>query len=143
MIAHSSNFYSKIWVGFYLNTGKMLFLRGFILKPTERTFLKTALLKTALAIFKTALLLRHLHVFMRQALRILNIFNTLNLKNFFWKERTAFYLKVLRFETPHFDIKPPFENLTLRQNWPITNNGISPITALFFFKILFQIKNLL
>ena len=36
MVAPISNFYSKIWVGFCLNTGKRFFLRGFILKPTER-----------------------------------------------------------------------------------------------------------
>ena len=58
----------------------MLFLRGFILKTTERTEI---LLKTTVGIFKTALLLRHPHVFMRQALEILNIFNTLNLKSIF------------------------------------------------------------
>ena len=27
--------YSKIWVGFRLNTGKAVFLRGFMLNPTE------------------------------------------------------------------------------------------------------------
>ena len=40
MVAPSSNFYGKIWVGFCLNTGKRFLSntgkRGFILKPTER-----------------------------------------------------------------------------------------------------------
>ena len=36
MVAPFSRFYGKVWVGFYLNTGKKLFRRGFILKPTER-----------------------------------------------------------------------------------------------------------
>ena len=43
MVAPSSKFYGKVWVGFCLNTGKRtLFLKGFILKPTERAlvFLK-------------------------------------------------------------------------------------------------------
>ena len=96
----------------------MLFLGGFILKPTEHRFF----LKTVLGIFKAALLSRHPQVLMRQALEILNIFNASNSKNYFWKVRAfskklehPLYLKVLRLETPHFDTKPPFENLTLRQ----------------------------
>ena len=36
MGAPVSKFYRKIWVGFYLNIAKALFLRGFILNPTER-----------------------------------------------------------------------------------------------------------
>ena len=35
MVAPFSKFYRKIWVGFVL-TLEMLFLRGFILKPTKR-----------------------------------------------------------------------------------------------------------
>ena len=60
----------------------MLFLRGFILKPTERAYV---LLKTALGIFRMALRLRDRHVFMRQSLEILNNFDTLTLKQIFEK----------------------------------------------------------
>ena len=36
MVAPSSMFYGKIWVGFCLKHWKTLFLGGFIFKPTER-----------------------------------------------------------------------------------------------------------
>ena len=36
MVAPFNKFKGKIGVGFCLNTGKCFFLRGFILKPTER-----------------------------------------------------------------------------------------------------------
>ena len=47
------------------------------------------LLKTLLGIFKIALRLRDQHVFMRQSLEILNVFNTLDLKQIFWKTKTV------------------------------------------------------
>ena len=78
MFTQSSKFYGKIRVCFCRNTGK----RSFILKSTERTYV---LLKTILETFKIALRLRDRHVFERQSVNILNVFNTLTLKNFFWK----------------------------------------------------------
>ena len=57
----------------------MLFLRSFILKPTDR---KYVLLKTALAVFKIALCLRDRHVFMRQSVE--------SLRQIFWKTKKIF-----------------------------------------------------
>ena len=46
-------------------------------------------------IFKIALHLRDRHVFMWQSLKILNVFNTLTLKQIFWKTKT--FLKKLEY----------------------------------------------
>ena len=67
-----------------------LFLRGFILKPTERAWV---LLKTVLGIFEIGLCLRDRHVFMGQSIEILNVFNTLTLEQIFLKTKT--FLKKL------------------------------------------------
>ena len=47
-------------------------------------------LKTLLGIFKIALRLRNWHVFMRQSLEILTIFNTLTLYQIVWITKTFF-----------------------------------------------------
>ena len=49
---HFTKVYDKIWVYFGLNTRKRLFLRGFILEPTERAYF---LQKRVLRIFKITL----------------------------------------------------------------------------------------
>ena len=43
-----------------------------------------------LGIFKIALRLRDRHVFWRQSIETLNVFNTLTLKQIFWKTKTFF-----------------------------------------------------
>ena len=43
-----------------------------------------------LGIFKIALHLRDQHVFMWQSVKVLNVFNTLNLIQIFWKIKTFF-----------------------------------------------------
>ena len=78
MTAPFSSFTAKCELGF-LNTGKR-FLRGSVLKPTEAA---CVLLKTVLGIFKIALRLTYRHVFMRQSVETLNVFNTLTLKQNF------------------------------------------------------------
>ena len=61
-----SNFYSKIWVGFCLNTGR--FLRGFVLKLTERAWvaLKTSIV---LRVFLKAIRLRNRYISIWWSLR--------------------------------------------------------------------------
>ena len=44
----------------------------------------------ALGIFKTAFRLRDRHVFMRQSVKVSNAFNTLTLKQIFWKTKNFF-----------------------------------------------------
>ena len=74
MVAHFSKFYGKTWVGFYFNTGKTFSLRFHF----------------ALDIFKIAIRLRDRHVFIWQSMEILRVFNTLTLKQIFWKTKTFF-----------------------------------------------------
>ena len=83
-------FYFKIWVGFCLNTGKRFFLEASIYNQQK---LLQFFQKTVQRIFKIALCLRDRNVFMWQSLEILNIFNTLNLNQIFWKMKT--FLKKL------------------------------------------------
>ena len=61
MAASFSNFYGKVWAGFCLNIRKRFFL-GF----WDR------------------------HVFMWQSVKVSNVFNTLTLKQIFWKTKTFF-----------------------------------------------------
>ena len=75
-IAHFSNCYNIIWVSFTLTQGK-LSLRGFILKPTETTYV---LLKNSTRHFL------HWHFFMLPSLEILEQ----TLKQIFWKVKTFF-----------------------------------------------------
>ena len=85
MVAPFSKFYGKSWVGFCLNTWKLL--RGLILKPTERALV---LLKNGTGDCQIALHFRDRHVFIWQSVEILNVFNTLTLKQIFWKTKTFF-----------------------------------------------------
>ena len=78
MVAPFSKFYGKIWVGFFVLTLEIAFFRGFIYE---------------LGIFKLALRLRDRHVFMRKSVENLNVFNTLTLKQTFWKSK-AFFRKL-------------------------------------------------
>ena len=86
--------YCKIWVGFCLNTSKRFLLEvSFWSQQKEHWFF----LKTVLGIFKIALRLRGGHVFMWQSVEILNVFNTLALKQIFWKMQTLFKKPEYRF----------------------------------------------
>ena len=55
-------------------------------------------------------------------------------------------LKVLRLKTQHFHTKLPCQKPMLRQikreikKWPITKNGVSPATTLFFWKFCFSLR---
>ena len=86
---------------------------------------------------------------MWQSVKILNIFNTLNLKKFFWKTKS--FLKKLEYsflvETHHFYTKLPYQKSMLRQiewwvqNRPITKNGVLPVTT-FFWIFCFNLRTL-
>ena len=86
MVAFFSKCYRKIWDFFVLTQENALF-RGFILKSTERS---KVLLKNSTRVFKIALRLRDWHVFIWQSLEILNVFNTLSLKQNFLKKESLF-----------------------------------------------------
>ena len=70
MVASFSKLYGKICVGFCVNNGKRLFL------------------EITLGIFKIALRLGDRYLFMRQSVKIFKVFNTLTLKQIFWKIKT-------------------------------------------------------
>ena len=59
---------------------------------------------------------------------------------------TVFCLKALRLKTHHFHAKLPCHKPMLRQiewwmqNWLITNNGVLPVTILFFWKFCFSFR---
>ena len=98
-----------------------------------------------LGFFKIALRFRVRHVFMRQSLKILNMFNTF--KQFYEKRNEnffqdtgvlAFYLKASRLKTQDFHTKLLCQKQMLRQikwgeqNGPITDNGVLPVNTSFF-----------
>ena len=106
-----------------------------------------------LGIFKIALCLRGRHVFMWQSVEILNVFNTINLKQIFWNTKTIFkkleylfWLKALRLKTDHFYRKLPYEKPMLRQikwwvqNGSITMNEVLSVTTLIFWKFCFSLR---
>ena len=102
-------------------------------------------------IFKIAVPLRDRHVFMWQSVEILNVLNTLTLKQIFAKTKTFFKELEYRFlvestkiETHHFHTKLPCQKPMLKliiewwvQNGSITKNGVLPVITLFFWKFCF------
>ena len=143
MVAPSRNFYSKIWVGFCLNSGKRLIL--------EVSFKAWILLNNGTRDFQTSHSFERSACFYVQPLEILNDFTTLMLTQIIWKEKTFFkkleyhfLVESTKIESAIFPQKLSYQKPMLReieskvQNGPITNNRILPITALFFLEILFQ-----
>ena len=106
-----------------------------------------------LGIFKIALHLTDRHLFMRQWLEILNIFNALTLNQIFWKTKT--FIKKLEY---HFSVESTkTENAIFRQitalseenfkqiewrvqNEPVTKNRVLPVTTLFFWQFCFSLR---
>ena len=83
-----------------------------------------------------------MYVFMWQSLEVLNVFNTLTLKQISGKRKafpknwsTVFKLKPLRLKTHHFHTKMLCQKPMLRQtewrlqNEPTTKNGVLPVTT--------------
>ena len=71
---------------------------------------------------------------MWQSVKISNVFNTLTLKQIFWKTKTFFKKLEYRFLVERIKI----ENASFPYK---TENWVLPVTTLFF-EILFQFKNL-
>ena len=80
-------------------------------------------------------------------MKLSNAFNTLTLKQIFWKTKSFFQKLEYRFlvettkiESTYFDSKLLFQKSMLRQiewrlqNGPITKSGVLPVTNLFFFR---------
>ena len=107
-------------------------------------------------IFKIALHLRDRHVFMWQSLKILNVFNTLTLKQIFWKTKT--FLKKLEYrilfesnntENRSFPYKTAISEANVKTNkmvitkWTDQKERSFDNNHFIFLKILFQFKSLL
>ena len=108
-----------------------------------------------LGIFEIALRLRDGHVFMRQLLTILNVFNTLTLKQIFWKTQAFFKKLEYRFLVESTKIKNasfPYKTALSKANVKINRLGSTKWSYqqersfasnyFIFSKILFQNKNL-
>ena len=107
-----------------------------------------------LGIFEITLRLIDQRVFIWQSLEILNVFNTLTLKQDFWKTKGfsnkklehRFLLKVLRLKAQHFQNKLLCQKPMLRQiewevqNGPITMNDVFLVTILFSWKFYFILR---
>ena len=80
-----------------------------------------------------------------QSVEVLNVFNTLALKQIFWKTKTFFKKLEYRFlvrstkiENAPFPYKTAISEANVETNkmvtakWTITKNGVLPVTTLFF-----------
>ena len=147
MVAPFSKFYGQIWVGLCLNTGKRFSLEvSFWSQLKEHTFFY----KTVLGIFKIALRLRDRHVLMWQSLEILNVFNTLTLKQIFWKTKSlfkkleyAFLVESTKIENASFPYKTAISEPNVKTNRMVSTKWIYHKERSFasnyfiFLKILF------
>ena len=109
-----------------------------------------------LGIFKIALPLRDRHVFMWQSVKVSNVFNTLTLKQIFWKTKTFFKKLEYRFlvestkiENASFPYKTAISEANVKTNRMVTTKWVyhreRSVTSNYFIflKVLFQFKNLL
>ena len=102
-----------------------------------------------LGIFKISLRLRDCHVFITQWLGILNVFNSLTLKQILCETKVflkdmeyRFLVESTKIENGSFPLKNFMSELNLRQmlrqiqwlvqNGPITKNEVLPVTTLSF-----------
>ena len=116
---------------------KMLFRGSLILKPTVR------------GIFKIAHRLRDRHVFMWQSLEILNVFNTITLKQILWKTQTLFkkleyWFLVESTKTENTKLLCQ-KSMFIQTKWGVQNglfvkNGVMPVTILYFRKFCFSLR---
>ena len=92
-------------------------------------------------------------IFLWKSLKILNVFNTLTLKKIFWRTKTflkklehCFLVERTMIENTSFPYKTakPKGNVKTNkwwlQNGPITNNRLSPVTNLSFWKYCFSLR---
>ena len=84
---------------------------------------------------------------MWQSMKVSNVFNTLTLKQTFWKTKTffkklenRFLVETTKIETTSFTFKTAQSEANVKtiewglQNGPITKSGVLPVTTLFFLK---------
>ena len=84
-------------------------------------------------------------MFLCESVKILNVFNTLTLKQIFWKTKTFFKKLEYRFlvastkiENASFRFKTAISEanttnrMMITKYRPITKSGVLPVTALFF-----------
>ena len=101
-----------------------------------------------LGIFQIALRLRDRHVFIRQSVKVLNVFNTLTLKKIYWRTKTFFKKLECRFlvEATKIEITPfPFKtalseanvktNRMITTKWTCLNEWSFASNYFFFWKI--------
>ena len=92
-------------------------------------------------------------MFIWQSVKILNIFNTLTLKQILWKMKTFFKKLEYRFLVESSKIgnaslpyKTAISEATVKTNrmvskrWPITKNGVLLVTTLFFWKFYVSLR---
>ena len=109
-----------------------------------------------LGIFKIALRLRDQHVFMWQSVKVSNVFNTLTLKQIFWKTKTffkkleyLFLVETTKIENTSFPFKTALSEANVKTNrmattkWTYHKERSFASNYFIFLKILFQFKNLL
>ena len=110
MVAPFSKFYGNIWVCFCLNC-KTLSQR-FHFKANRENIDSSK----KRYFFRNSSPFERWHVFMRQTVEILDVFNTLTLKQIFWKTETFFKkLKSTKIENASFPYKMPYQKPMLRQ----------------------------
>ena len=128
---------------------KTLFLRGFILKPTERALV---LLKNCTRdIQNSPRFERSACFYVRISENFSNVFNTL--KQIYWKTKTFFKKLKYRFliesakiENASFPFKAVKSKANIKANrmmstkWTYTKNGGLPVTALIFWKFCFNLR---
>ena len=114
------NFYGKTWVGLCLNIRERFSLELlFSNQQKDHRFLK----ETVIGIFKIALRLKDRNIFMWQSLEILNVFNTLILRQIFWKTKTffkkleyGFLVETTKIENTSFPFKTALSETNFKTN---------------------------
>ena len=89
--------------------------------------------------------MRDRYVFMGQSVKVSNVFNTLALRQIFWKTNTffrklehRFLVKTMKIENTSFSSKTALAEANVKtnrrrlQNGPITKSGVLPVSTLFF-----------
>ena len=90
---------------------------------------------------------------MSQSVKVSNVFNTLTLKQIFWKTKTffkkleyRFLVETTKIENTSFPFKTALSeanaktNRTATTKGPITKSGVLPVTTLFYWKIYSSFK---
>ena len=106
-------------------------------------------------IFKIALRLRDRHVFMWQSVKVSNVFNTLTLKQIFWKTKTffkkleyRFLVETTKIENTSFPFKTALSEANVKTNrmattkWTYHKEWSFASKYFIFLENLFQFKNL-